>query len=44
MLDFAQQLKAGKGLTIVSQVIQGDCLEKYPEAIAAEQVDLFEHM
>jgi len=38
MLDFAQQLKAGKGLTIVSQVIKGDCLEKYPEAIAAEQV------
>ena len=38
VLAFAQQLKAGKGLTIVSSVLKGNYLEKYPEASAAEQV------
>nr|CAB3266103.1 potassium-chloride cotransporter [Phallusia mammillata] len=37
VLAFAQQLKAGKGLTIVSSVLKGNYLEKYPEAQAAEQ-------
>nr|XP_009861591.1 potassium-chloride cotransporter isoform X1 [Ciona intestinalis] len=37
MLAFAQQLKAGKGLTIVSSVIKGNYLDSYPEAQAAEQ-------
>uniref|UniRef100_H2Z9M8 Solute carrier family 12 member 6 n=1 Tax=Ciona savignyi TaxID=51511 RepID=H2Z9M8_CIOSA len=37
MLSFAQQLKAGKGLTIVSSVLQGNYLDSYPEAQAAEQ-------
>ena len=40
ILAFAQQLKAGKGLTVVSSVINGNSLERYPEAQAAEQVNL----
>ncbi|XP_048461945.1 solute carrier family 12 member 4 [Rhincodon typus] len=38
LLTFASQLKAGKGLTIVGSVIQGNFLENYGEAQAAEQV------
>lgn len=38
LLTFASQLKAGKGLTIVGSVIQGNFLESYGEAQAAEQV------
>lgn len=37
LLSFAQQLKAGKGFMLVSSVLQGNYLEKYPEAQAAEQ-------
>ncbi|GCC33899.1 hypothetical protein chiPu_0012370 [Chiloscyllium punctatum] len=37
LLTFASQLKAGKGLTIVGSVIQGNFLENYGEAQAAEQ-------
>ncbi|XP_076807872.1 solute carrier family 12 member 4-like isoform X3 [Clavelina lepadiformis] len=37
VLELAQQLKAGKGLTVVSSVIKGNSLETYPEAKAAEQ-------
>lgn len=38
LLTFASQLKAGKGLTIIGTVIQGNFLESYGEAQAAEQV------
>lgn len=38
LLTFASQLKAGKGLTIIGSVIQGNFLETYGEAQAAEQV------
>ncbi|XP_028811672.1 solute carrier family 12 member 4 isoform X2 [Denticeps clupeoides] len=37
MLTFASQLKAGKGLTIVGSVIQGNFLDTYGETQAAEQ-------
>ncbi|XP_038158892.1 solute carrier family 12 member 4 [Cyprinodon tularosa] len=37
MLTFASQLKAGKGLTIVGSVIQGNFLDSYGEMQAAEQ-------
>ncbi|XP_038224156.1 solute carrier family 12 member 4 isoform X1 [Dermochelys coriacea] len=37
LLTFASQLKAGKGLTIIGTVIQGNFLESYGEAQAAEQ-------
>ncbi|XP_051884675.1 solute carrier family 12 member 4 [Pristis pectinata] len=37
LLTFASQLKAGKGLTIVGSIIQGNFLENYGEAQAAEQ-------
>ncbi|XP_010774714.1 LOW QUALITY PROTEIN: solute carrier family 12 member 4-like [Notothenia coriiceps] len=37
LLTFASQLKAGKGLTIVGSVIQGNFLESYGEMQAAEQ-------
>nr|XP_015223991.1 PREDICTED: solute carrier family 12 member 4 isoform X2 [Lepisosteus oculatus] len=37
LLTFASQLKAGKGLTIVGSVIQGNFLDSYGEAQAAEQ-------
>ncbi|KAG7263175.1 hypothetical protein CRUP_002205 [Coryphaenoides rupestris] len=37
MLTFASQLKAGKGLTIVGSVIQGNFLESYGETQASEQ-------
>ncbi|XP_076849390.1 solute carrier family 12 member 4 [Brachyhypopomus gauderio] len=37
MLTFASQLKAGKGLTIVGSVIQGNFLDSYGEALASEQ-------
>ncbi|KAJ8249001.1 hypothetical protein GJAV_G00230100 [Gymnothorax javanicus] len=37
LLTFASQLKAGKGLTIVGSVIQGNFLESYGETQAAEQ-------
>ncbi|PKU31719.1 solute carrier family 12 member hypothetical protein [Limosa lapponica baueri] len=37
LLTFASQLKAGKGLTIIGSVIQGNFLETYGEAQAAEQ-------
>lgn len=40
LLTFASQLKAGKGLTIVGTVIQGNFLESYGEAQAAEQVGM----
>lgn len=39
LLTFASQLKAGKGLTIVGCVIQGNFLDSYGEMQAAEQVD-----
>lgn len=38
LLTFASQLKAGKGLTIVGSVIQGNFLDSYGEMQAAEQV------
>lgn len=38
LLTFASQLKAGKGLTIIGTAIQGNFLESYGEAQAAEQV------
>lgn len=41
LLTFASQLKAGKGLTIIGSVIQGNFLETYGEAQAAEQVSAF---
>uniref|UniRef100_A0A8C9XRB8 Solute carrier family 12 member 4 n=1 Tax=Sander lucioperca TaxID=283035 RepID=A0A8C9XRB8_SANLU len=37
LLTFASQLKAGKGLTIVGSVVQGNFLESYGEMQAAEQ-------
>uniref|UniRef100_UPI00398F2A42 solute carrier family 12 member 4 isoform X2 n=1 Tax=Pristiophorus japonicus TaxID=55135 RepID=UPI00398F2A42 len=37
LLTFASQLKAGKGLTIVGSIVQGNFLENYGEAQAAEQ-------
>uniref|UniRef100_A0A8C5NA75 Solute carrier family 12 member 4 n=1 Tax=Gouania willdenowi TaxID=441366 RepID=A0A8C5NA75_GOUWI len=37
LLTFASQLKAGKGLTIVGSVIQGNFLDGYGELQAAEQ-------
>ncbi|XP_058849901.1 solute carrier family 12 member 4 isoform X3 [Acipenser ruthenus] len=37
LLTFASQLKAGKGLTIVGSVIQGNYLETFGEAQASEQ-------
>uniref|UniRef100_A0A8C4EGP4 Solute carrier family 12 member 4 n=1 Tax=Dicentrarchus labrax TaxID=13489 RepID=A0A8C4EGP4_DICLA len=37
LLTFASQLKAGKGLTIVGSVIQGNFLDSYGEMQAAEQ-------
>ncbi|XP_071814976.1 solute carrier family 12 member 6-like isoform X2 [Apostichopus japonicus] len=37
LLTFASQLKAGKGLTIVASVIEGNYNEKFPEAQAAQQ-------
>ena len=39
LLTFASQLKAGKGLTIVGSVIQGNFLDSYGEMQAAEQVN-----
>lgn len=42
MLTFVSQLKAGKGLTIVGSVIQGNFLESYGEMQAAEQVNTIE--
>ncbi|XP_058240649.1 solute carrier family 12 member 6-like isoform X1 [Hemibagrus wyckioides] len=37
LLTFASQLKAGKGLTIVGTVINGNFLYSYGESLAAEQ-------
>lgn len=37
LLTFASQLKAGKGLTIVGSVIQGNFLDSYGETQASEQ-------
>uniref|UniRef100_UPI0037E7332D solute carrier family 12 member 4 n=1 Tax=Semicossyphus pulcher TaxID=241346 RepID=UPI0037E7332D len=37
LLTFASQLKAGKGLTIVGSVLQGNFLDSYGEMQAAEQ-------
>lgn len=42
MLTFVSQLKAGKGLTIVGSVVQGNFLESYGEMQAAEQVNTIE--
>ena len=42
LLTFASQLKAGKGLTIVGTVIQGNFLDSYGEMQAAEQVNTAE--
>lgn len=39
LLTFASQLKAGKGLTIVGSVVQGNFLDSYGEMQAAEQVN-----
>ena len=39
LLTFASQLKAGKGLTIVGSVIQGNFLDSFGELQAAEQVN-----
>lgn len=44
LLTFASQLKAGKGLTIVGCVIQGNFLDSYGEMQAAEQVGSSEEM
>ncbi|MEQ2174435.1 hypothetical protein GOODEAATRI_008001 [Goodea atripinnis] len=41
LLTFASQLKAGKGLTIVGTVVPGHFLQTYGEALAAEQVHLY---
>lgn len=38
LLTFASQLKAGKGLTIVGTVINGNFLYSYGESLAAKQV------
>jgi potassium/chloride transporter 4/5/6 len=38
LLSFASQLKAGKGLTLVTSVIEGDYTELQAEAAAARQV------
>ncbi|XP_071959287.1 solute carrier family 12 member 4-like isoform X2 [Antedon mediterranea] len=37
LLSFASQLKAGRGLTLVSSVIEGDYTTKYPDSQAAAQ-------
>lgn len=39
LLTFASQLKAGKGLTIVGSVVQGNFLDSFGEMQAAEQVN-----
>lgn len=44
LLTFASQLKAGKGLTIVGSVIQGNFLDSYGETQASEQVSHSEHL
>ena len=38
MLTFSTQLKAGKGLTLVASVIEGEYAEKYADIQAAKQV------
>ncbi len=38
MLTFANQLKAGKGLTLVGSILEGDYREMYANAQAAHQV------
>lgn len=40
LLTFVSQLKAGKGLTIVGSVIQGQFLDSYGETQASEQVGI----
>ncbi|XP_022110096.1 solute carrier family 12 member 4-like isoform X1 [Acanthaster planci] len=37
ILTFASQLKAGRGLTLVSSILEGDFLSRYSESQAAEQ-------
>ncbi|XP_013394889.1 solute carrier family 12 member 6 isoform X4 [Lingula anatina] len=37
-LDFAHQLKAGKGLTLVASVLEGDYHERYADAQAAKEI------
>ncbi|XP_069112002.1 solute carrier family 12 member 4-like isoform X2 [Argopecten irradians] len=37
MINFASQLKAGKGLTLVNSVVEGDFKERYADAQAAKQ-------
>ncbi|XP_060063125.1 solute carrier family 12 member 4-like [Ylistrum balloti] len=37
MINFASQLKAGKGLTLVNSVVEGDYKERYADAQAAKQ-------
>ena len=43
LLAFAQQLKAGKGLTVVASVIEGNSLESAEVAKKAEQVNMFSY-
>jgi potassium/chloride transporter 4/5/6 len=38
MVEFANQLKAGKGLTLVHSVLEGKFSERYADAQAAKQV------
>ncbi|XP_021354279.1 solute carrier family 12 member 4-like isoform X2 [Mizuhopecten yessoensis] len=37
MINFASQLKAGKGLTLINSVVEGDFKERYADAQAAKQ-------
>lgn len=37
LISFASQLKAGKGLTLIRSVIEGDFTQKYSEVQAAKQ-------
>ena len=41
MLDLVEQLKAGKGLTIVTTVLSGNPIQIYPEANKCQQVIVF---
>ncbi|XP_054719060.1 solute carrier family 12 member 6-like [Uloborus diversus] len=37
LVSFVSQLKAGKGLTVVSAVLEGEFMKRYSEALAAKQ-------
>ena len=38
LLTFSSQLKAGKGLTLVASVLDGDVKDRYADGQAAQQV------